>query len=162
MSSQQAGTGPSGPANAQHDAASTTLGVGGTTSGEAGATRTHETMAETGGSGGSGLTRNQVKQPQGTDEEARARQSAGDSAINVQNRPTSGGPTDQPVVSGGNLQGGAAGPDAGARPVADSGARGFQDTRSEQAGGTGTGLGTPDTGANQTPADLEHKGDQAR
>jgi hypothetical protein len=169
MSSQQGNTGPSNPGSAQHDAASTTLGVGGATSGEAGATRTHETMAETGGSGGSGLTRNEVKEPQGKDEEARARQSAGDSAMNVQQRATSGGPTEKPVVSSGNLQGGAAGadertganagagPGADGRPVADSGARGFQDTRSEQAGGTGTGLGTPETGANQTPADLDRK-----
>jgi hypothetical protein len=155
MSSQQGNTGPSNPGNAQHDAASTTLGVGGATSGEAGATRTQETMAETGGSGGSGLTRNEVKEPLGKDEEARARQSAGDSAMNVQQRPTSGGPTEKPVDSSGNLQGNAAG--ANTRPVADSGARGFQDTRTEQAGGTGTGLGTPETGANQTPADLERK-----
>jgi hypothetical protein len=37
----------------------------------------------------------------------------------------------------------------------DSGARGFQDTRSEQAGGTETGLGVPETGANQRPGDLD-------
>src|SRR6476620_537241 len=34
-----------------------TLGVGGPTSGEAGSTLTHETMAETGGSGGAPLTK---------------------------------------------------------------------------------------------------------
>ncbi len=39
---------------------STTLGVGGTTSGQQGATPAHETQQETGGSGGDGLTRNQV------------------------------------------------------------------------------------------------------
>jgi len=38
---------------------STTLGVGGTTSGQQGATPTHESQQETGGSGGDGLTRNQ-------------------------------------------------------------------------------------------------------
>lgn len=38
---------------------STTLGVGGATSGQEGATPTHETQQETGGSGGDGLTRNQ-------------------------------------------------------------------------------------------------------
>ena len=38
---------------------STTLGVGGSTSGQQGATPTHETQQETGGSGGDGLTRNQ-------------------------------------------------------------------------------------------------------
>jgi hypothetical protein len=41
--------------------------------------------------------------------------------------------------------------------TAPSGARGFQDTRSSQAGGTETGLGVPETGANQTQGDLEHK-----
>jgi len=39
---------------------STTLGVGGATSGQEGATPTHETQQETGGSGGDGLTRNQA------------------------------------------------------------------------------------------------------
>ena len=39
---------------------STTLGVGGTTSGQQGATPAHETQQETGGSGGDGLTRNQA------------------------------------------------------------------------------------------------------
>jgi hypothetical protein len=39
------------------NAPSTTLGVGGATSGEEGATLTHETMAETGGSGGDALTK---------------------------------------------------------------------------------------------------------
>lgn len=45
--------------NPQQDP-STTLGVGGTTSGQQGATPTHETQQETGGSGGDGLTRNQA------------------------------------------------------------------------------------------------------
>lgn len=44
--------------HAQQDP-STTLGVGGTTSGQQGATPVHETQQETGGSGGDGLTRNQ-------------------------------------------------------------------------------------------------------
>jgi hypothetical protein len=35
-----------------------------------------------------------------------------------------------------------------------SGARGATDTTSEQAGGSETGLGTPETSANQSPADL--------
>ena len=39
---------------------STTIGVGGVTSGQQGATPTHETQQETGGSGGDGLTRNQA------------------------------------------------------------------------------------------------------
>lgn len=39
---------------------STTLGVGGATSGQQGATPSHETQQETGGSGGDGLSRNQA------------------------------------------------------------------------------------------------------
>lgn len=42
------------------DAPSTTLGVGGATSGQQGATPSHETQQETGGSGGDGLSRNQA------------------------------------------------------------------------------------------------------
>ena len=45
--------------NPQNDP-STTLGVGGDTSGQQGATPAHETQQETGGSGGDGLARNQV------------------------------------------------------------------------------------------------------
>ena len=41
---------------------STTLGVGGATSGQQGATPSHETQQETGGSGGDGLTRNQASE----------------------------------------------------------------------------------------------------
>lgn len=41
--------------------------------------------------------------------------------------------------------------------IGESGARGFQDTRGEQAGGTETGLGVPESGANQKPADLENQ-----
>jgi hypothetical protein len=106
------------------DAASTTLGLGGTTSGQAGATPQHETQQETGGSGGAQLT-------QSTGEiDAAPGQVPG-------NKP----------------------PAPGSPPQADdsavqSGARGAQDTRSRQAGGTGTGLGTPETGANQSEADL--------
>ncbi len=44
----------------QQNDPSTTLGVGGVTSGQQGATPTHETQQETGGSGGDGLTRNQA------------------------------------------------------------------------------------------------------
>jgi hypothetical protein len=113
--SQQAG-------NAQHgDAAAS---VGGATSGEAGATPQHETLAETGGSGGAGLTGNQAGKAEGRPAQAGA-------------APSRQG-EDDPVV-------------------ADSGARGAQDTRSRQAGGSTTGLGVPESGANQTPADMEHK-----
>lgn len=41
------------------DDPSTTIGVGGVTSGQQGATPSHETQQETGGGGGHGLTRNQ-------------------------------------------------------------------------------------------------------
>lgn len=39
-------------------------------------------------------------------------------------------------------------------PATLSGARGAADTTSEQAGGSETGLGAPETSANQSPADL--------
>lgn len=40
--------------------------------------------------------------------------------------------------------------------LADSGARGARDTRSKQAKSPGSGLGTPETGANQEPGDMAH------
>jgi hypothetical protein len=128
--------------NAQHGDPSTTIGVGGPTSGEAGSTPTHETQAETGGSGGSGLTRNEAgASRQGADQEATARQSSGDSAMNRSARPSGRGET--------------------AAPAADSAMnahmRGFQDTRSEQAGPSETGLGSPETGANQDMEDLDRQ-----
>jgi hypothetical protein len=42
----------------------------------------------------------------------------------------------------------------GAGTAATAIARGFQDTRSEQAGLGATGLGTPETGGNQNEGDL--------
>jgi hypothetical protein len=137
MSKQSQG----GKGSAQHGEATTSLGH--RTSGEAGSSPTHETMAETGGSGGPGLTRNEGLSAQ--DENARARQSAGEPV-----------PGDQPAPS---VRESRTGPrreddrsDAG-----DTGARGFQDTRSEQAGQGRTGLGTPETGANQDAADMERR-----
>lgn len=124
MSTQQPGSG-SNPSQHDNGAAS----VGGPTSGEAGASRQHETLAETGGSGGAGLTGNQAGKAGGKPAQAR------------------------PATS----RQGEAPADAGDEVVKDSGARGAQDTRSRQAGGSATGLGTPETGANQTPADMEHK-----
>jgi hypothetical protein len=119
MNDQQAGQGN----NQAAGDASATASVGHRTSGEAGSTPNHETMAETGGSGGSGLTRSQSGESEARDKEAgRSRQGG---------KPEEG---DSAMMSG---------------------ARGFQDTRSEQAGGTGTGLGTPETGANQRPEDLD-------
>jgi hypothetical protein len=109
--------------------ASATLGVGGPTSGEAGSTLTHETMAETGGSGGEALTK------------PRNEEAAGSSQ--------SGQP--------GNSQGGdaqpASGPE-GAGTAATAIGPGAQDTRSQQAGIKSTGLGTPETGGNQSEDDL--------
>jgi hypothetical protein len=124
--------------SSQHDP-SVTVGVGGPTSGEAGATPSHETMAETGGSGGSGLTRNDSG-------------IAGETAAS----PDARGNRQQVVrtASDADKDQGRKRSDAGG---AVSGARGFQDTRSEQAGRTETGLGTPETGANQTQADLDRQ-----
>jgi hypothetical protein len=110
------------------DAASTTLGLGGTTSGQAGATPQHETQQETGGSGGAQLT-------QSTGEIDSAPGQAAD------NTPAAPGSGPNPG-------------ETGDKSAVQSGARGAQDTRSRQAGGTGTGLGTPETGANQSEADL--------
>jgi hypothetical protein len=103
---------------------SATLGLGGATSGQTGATPTHETQQETGGSGGPQLTRS-------TGEIERAPGS--------RPQPTPDAPQAVPDPDGSAMQ---------------SGARGAQDTRADQAGGTGTGLGTPETGANQSEEDL--------
>jgi hypothetical protein len=106
-----------------NNAASTTLGVGGTTSGQAGATPTHETQQETGGSGGAQLT-----------------QSTGEiDAAPAGRAGVAPAPAPRPEADGSAMQ---------------TGARGAQDTRAQQAGGTGTGLGTPETGANQSEDDL--------
>ena len=106
---------------------SATLGVGGPTSGEQGSTLTHETMAETGGSGGD-------QQTKPRDEEAAgAAPGTGRSA--------------QPESSD-------AMPPEGAGTAATATGRGAQDTRSQQAGIGPTGLGTPETGANQSEEDL--------
>jgi len=115
---------------------STTLGVGGVTSGQSGATPSHETQRETGGSGGGQLTANQDQAGPGG---------------------ASGGGTGGASVSpaAGSVPGGPAGrasdPDNSSM---QSGARGAFDTRSGQGGGTGTGLGSPESGANQSEADL--------
>ena len=100
---------------------STTLGVGGTTSGQQGATPTHETQAETGGSGGDGLTRNQVGETANApDGDAAEQGMMGEAADSAMTHAT----------------------------------RGPQDTRSNQAGGTGTGLGEPETSGNHDEGDL--------
>ena len=96
--------------------------IGGTTSGQTGATPAHESFAETGGNGGAQLTHSHGDNPDGL-EAPRGNDSAsepnGDTASDVQ-----------------------------------SGARGAQDTRQEQGGGTGTGIGSRESGANQSTDDL--------
>lgn len=103
---------------------SVTIGVGGPTSGEAGSTPTHETMAETGGSG--------VNQ-QSEDKELQAAPGASRSA------------------DAGSQQ---SAPAEGADTAATAIGRGYQDTRSAQSGKLPTGLGTPETGGNQDERDL--------
>jgi hypothetical protein len=122
-SSAEPGTASNTAANTAADAASTTVGLGGVTSGQAGATPQHETQQETGG-GGAQLTH-----------------STGDidSAPGQAEASTPAAPEPAPEADGSAVQ---------------SGARGAQDTRGQQAGGTGTGLGSPETGANQSEADL--------
>lgn len=107
---------------------STTIGVGGVTSGQSGATPSHETQRETGGSGGEQLTASQ--------------DGGGPANANVQ--PAAGSAPAGPAAS-------ASEPDDSSM---QSGARGAFDTRSGQGGGTGTGLGSPESGANQSEADL--------
>jgi len=107
---------------------SVTIGVGNATSGEQGSTPTHETMAETGGSGGDALTLPK-------DLEAARRAPVADEALQRQR------------------QGAGAEPE-GAGSDATAIGRGAQDTRSEQASPGSTSLGTPETGANQDERDL--------
>jgi hypothetical protein len=95
---------------AQQD--SGTTGIGDDDINEDGIADAMPDMAETGGSGGAGLTRNE-----------------GDGAP---------APSDKPR-----------------HPPTESGARGAEDTREEQAGAdSATGLGSAETGANQTEDDL--------
>lgn len=125
MSQQQSTPGASYHSDSgAHQGESITMGVGGPTSGEAGSTPTHETLAETGGSG--------VNQ-QSEDKELQAAPEA-----------------EQPGDPG-NRQGE---PPEGAGTAATAVVRGYQDTRSSQAGKLPTGLGTPETGANQDESDL--------
>lgn len=104
-----------------------TSGFGGPVTAQDGSAPSTETQGETGGSGGDGLTRNDVT------DAATADASADRVPVHRAARP--------------NLP----------QSIGESGARGFQDTRSEQAGATETGLGAPESGANQVPADMAHK-----
>jgi hypothetical protein len=117
MSAQQAnGSG--------QDGQSAAIGIGGTTSGEEGATPDHETMAETGGSGGDALT-----QPRR--EESAPSTPYGEAAAGEAEPEPEGAGTDATAI-----------------------ARGAQDTRSRQASPGDAGLGTPETGGNQSERDL--------
>jgi hypothetical protein len=107
---------------------SPTIGVGGPTSGEEGATLTHETMQETGGSGGDALTK-----PRDVEAAPRA--------------PVS-------VEAGQRQQVSSTGQPEGAGSDATAINRGYQDTRSSQASPGDTGLGAPETGGNQDESDL--------
>jgi hypothetical protein len=113
-----------------------TIGVGGPTSGEAGATLTHETMAETGGSGGDALTKPHNEESAystpSTKNQGDALQNAVDAAADAE----------------------AAEAAEGAGTAATATGPGKQDTRSHQAGIKPTGLGTPETGGNQSEQDL--------
>jgi len=121
------GTDP-GASHTSSDGQSVTIGVGNPTSGEEGSTLTHETMQETGGSGGDALT-----QPKNA--EAAPRAPVSNEAAKRQ-------------------QQGAADAPEGAGSDATAIGRGYQDTRSSQAGLGETGLGTPETGGNQDEGDL--------
>jgi hypothetical protein len=113
----------------QQNAQSTTIGVGNATSGGQGSTLTHETMAETGGSGGRALTKPRPE------EEAPAGPGASQSgaAGSRQSRKDEA---------------------EGAGTAATAINRGYQDTRSRQASPGSTGLGTPETGIHQDEDDL--------
>lgn len=124
----------------QNDAAdgaadSAAIGVGGVTSGQQGATPSHETQQETGGSGGEQLT---------------ASQDNGEEATAADAQDAAAQPDETPAAAPG-VAPNPAEPD---ETSMHSGARGAFDTRSGQAGGTGTGIGSPESGANQSPEDL--------
>jgi hypothetical protein len=111
-----------------------TVGIGGQTSGQQGATPSHESQTETGGNGGPGLTRNQsgpyVNAPDGTE-------------------------GNEPLITNGSA---APQPEAPSTVPLDTAAThanpGAQDTRPDQAGPKVTGMGAPETGGNQTAGDL--------
>lgn len=114
--------------DATQNSDSATLGIGGPTSGEEGSTLTHETMGETGGSGGEQLTK-----PHNEERPEPTSKNQGDALQNAVD---------------------AASEPEGAGTAATAVGRGAQDTRSQQAAPGSTGLGTPETGGNQSEADL--------
>jgi hypothetical protein len=120
----------SGAGKGQQNEQAATIGIGNPTSGEQGSTPTHETMAETGGSGGRALT-----QPR-PEEDAPPPRGASQSGAPGKRQ---GGPEDEAE---------------GAGTAATAINRGYQDTRSRQASPGSTGLGAPETGGNQSEDDL--------
>ena len=136
-----------GNTNGQDQDAGATIGVGGATSGQAGATPSHETQRETGGSGGDQLTASHgdaVPEGAGPDDAAGAGADAGKNA--GAGKHAAAAPNGAPSVPRNPAE-----PDDSSM---HSNARGALDTRASQAGGTGTGLGSRESGANQSPADL--------
>lgn len=108
--------------------------VGNPTSGERGSTLTHETMAETGGSGGRPLT-----QPRREEEAPSARGGRQSGGAGNHQDARQEAPSDEAE---------------GAGTAATAINRGYQDTRSRQASPGSTGLGAPETGGNQSEDDL--------
>lgn len=93
----------------------------------------NESMAETGGSGGDALTKPRNEEAAGNRQSAPDEKRQGDAlqhAVDLAAEPE------------------------GAGTAATATGRGKQDTRSRQAGISETGLGTPETGGNQSPEDL--------
>jgi hypothetical protein len=123
------------PSSTGQDQPSTTIGLGGQTSGQQGASPSHETQQETGGNGGAGLTRNQA----GPDVNA-------PNGAPGQVAPPTAAPDGAPVIGGTSRE-----PADSAMTHANPGA---QDTRSRQAGVHETGLGAPETGGNHDEGDL--------
>lgn len=116
-----------------------TTAIGGRTSGQQGATPTHESQQETGGNGGPGLTRNQagpdVNAPDGSAEnQACQADGAGTAPPPPAPRTAPRFPPDDPAMTHSNP--------------------GAQDTRASQSGPRDTGLGAPETGGNQDAGDL--------
>ncbi|MBW8897626.1 MAG: hypothetical protein JF619_05825 [Massilia sp.] len=106
---------------------SATIGVGNPTSGEQGSTLTHETMAETGGSG---------TQPRPEEEAPMSPRTSQSGAAGSRQ----GTPDDDQAEGTGT--------------AATAINRGYQDTRGRQASPGSTGLGAPETGGNQNEDDL--------
>jgi hypothetical protein len=100
-------------------------------------------MAEAGGSGGIQQTKPNDEEVAGTDYDVQ--QSA---------QPGSGQGGTQGGSEAGDQTGGQPGQPEGAGTAATAVGRGAQDTRSQQAGISPTGLGTPETGGNQSEEDL--------